>query len=181
MALKSTVFKADLQISDMNRNYYHNHLLTIACHPSETHERMMMRIVAFALNASEYLSFANGLTANDEADVWEKDLTGAIYLWVMVGLPEEKQIKKACSISEKVIVYAYGGLAVDVWFTALTQKEKFNNLKIVSIAQDISNTLANLVQRTMKIQCSIQDATIWLSCENSNIEINLNILKDFKN
>ena len=90
MALKATIFKADLQIADMDRNYYHDHALTVARHPSETDERMMVRLLAFAQNAHEALSFANGLSTDDEPDLWQKDLTGAIELWIDVGLPDER-------------------------------------------------------------------------------------------
>ena len=92
MALKATIFKAELQIADMDRNYYHDHALTIARHPSETDERMMVRVLAYALHAHEALSFGKGLSTDDEPDLWQKDLTGAIELWIDVGQPDEKRI-----------------------------------------------------------------------------------------
>ncbi len=95
MALKATIFKAGLQIADMDRNYYHDHTLTIARHPSETDERMMMRLLAFALHADPALSFGKGLGSDDEPDLWQKDLTGAIAAWIDVGQPDEKRLRKA--------------------------------------------------------------------------------------
>lgn len=177
MAVKSTVFKAELQIADMDRHYYHTHTLTVARHPSETDERMMMRILAFIFNASERLTFANGLSESDEPDLWEKDLTGAIALWIMVGLPDEKQIKKACGRSERVLIYAYGGTAVDQWWGSLKHLTKLSNLEVMSIAQAESAALAELVERSMKIQCSIQDQSAWLSSENGRVELSVKILK----
>src|SRR4030067_1332153 len=95
MAIKATIFKVHLQIADMERHYYHDHALTLARHPSETDERLMVRLLAFALHAHEYLEFGQGMTADDEADIWQEDLTGAIELWIEVGMPDEKIVRKA--------------------------------------------------------------------------------------
>ena len=107
MALKATIYKAELQIADMDRNYYQEHLLTLARHPSETDERMMIRLLAFAIHASDSLTFTKGLFDTEEPDLWQKDLTGAIQLWIEVGQPDEKRLMKACGRSEHVIVYSY--------------------------------------------------------------------------
>ena len=104
MAVKASVHRANLKMVDMDRNYYQDHALTLARHPSETDERLMVRILAFALNAREYLEFGQGMTDDDEADLWEKDLTGAIALWIDVGTPDEKLIRKACGRSAQVLV-----------------------------------------------------------------------------
>ena len=101
MALKATIFKADLQIADMDRNHYGNHALTLARHPSETDERMMVRLLAFAIHADEQLSFGKGLSTEDEPDLWQKDLTGAIERWIDVGLPDERQ----CMVAVMVAVH----------------------------------------------------------------------------
>lgn len=176
MALPSTVFKADLQIADTHRHYYDNHSLTFTRHPSETNERLMVRLLAFALNASQGLVFAQGLTDSDEPDLWEKDATGAIINWIFVGLPDEKKIKKACSRSEKVIIYAYGGSTVGIWHAGLNI-DKFSNLSIWNVPPTDSQALVNTVERSMKIQCSIDDSTVWWSSLNTTIEINLARLK----
>lgn len=177
MALKSTIFRAELQIANMDRNYYQSHSVTVARHPSETDERMMMRILAFILHASEHLSFANGLSTPDEPDLWEKDLTGSIVLWIMVGLPDEKTIKRACGRSKSVIVYSFGGSAADLWWSSLSQSLKSANVSVINIDQASSAALAALAERTMKIQATIQDGIIWLSCANVTIEISPNVLK----
>ena len=115
MALKATIFKASLQVSDMDRNYYGEHQLTLARHPSETDERMMMRVLAFALNAHEHLAFGKGLSDTDEPDLWQKDLTGQIVHWIDVGLPDERRLIRATGKAERVTVYAYGRGA-DLWW-----------------------------------------------------------------
>jgi uncharacterized protein YaeQ len=178
MAIKSTIFKADLQIADMDRNYYHDHALTIAQHPSETDERMMVRVLAFALHADEALSFGKGLSTDDEPDLWQKDLTGAIELWIDVGLPDEKLIRKACGRARQVIVYTYGGRGADIWWNQNSSKlERLNNLTIINLPETTSQALATLVQRTMQLQLTIQDGEIWISDQNVRIQVEPATLK----
>src|SRR5258708_39391271 len=114
MALKATIFKAELHIADMERGYYQDHSLTVARHPSETDERMMVRLLAFALNADATLAFGAGLSTDDEPDLWRKDLTGSIETWIDVGLPDEKRIRKACGRAAEVLVYSYVGHAPEL-------------------------------------------------------------------
>ena len=109
MALKSTIHKAEVSIADMDRHYYAEHSLTIAQHPSETEERMMVRLLAFMLNAHERLTFGKGLSTDDEPDLWHVDYNSDIRLWIEVGLPDERRIRKACGRSDAVRVYLYGG------------------------------------------------------------------------
>src|SRR5215211_4051518 len=122
MALKSTIFKAELSIADVDRGYYHDHALTIARHPSETDERMMVRLLAFALHADEALEFGRGLSTDDQPDLWQRDLTGAIHQWIEVGLPEEREVRKACGRARRVDILAYGGRAVELWWQRASEK-----------------------------------------------------------
>jgi uncharacterized protein YaeQ len=178
MAIKSTIFKADLQIADMDRNYYHDHALTIAQHPSETDERMMVRVLAFALHADEALSFGKGLSTDDEPDLWQKDLTGTIELWIDVGLPDEKLIRKACGRARQVIVYTYGGRGADIWWNQNGSKlERLSNLTVINLPETTSQALATLVQRTMQLQMTIQDGEIWIADNNIRIQVELAMLK----
>lgn len=163
MALKATIFKADLQIADMDRNYYADHALTIARHPSENDERMMVRLLAFALNASETLTFTKGLCDTDEPDIWQKDLTDAIELWIELGQPDEKRLRQICAKSAKVWVYCYSGRPAEIWWDQIKGKAaRFDNLQVVSIAPESVKELASLAQRTMRLQCTIQDGEVWL-------------------
>jgi len=114
MALRATIFKARLSIADMDRSYYGEHAVTIARHPSETDERMLVRTIAFALHADPALSFGRGLSTDDEPDLWRKDLTGAVEAWIEVGLPDEKRLRKASGRAQEAFLYAYGGRAVEV-------------------------------------------------------------------
>ncbi|MFM9836026.1 MAG: YaeQ family protein, partial [Methylophilaceae bacterium] len=163
MAIKATVFKANLQIADMDRHYYAEHALTISRQHSETDERMMVRLLAFALNAHEHLEFGQGMTDDESADLWQKDLTGIIKLWIDVGLPDEKLIRKACGRANQVVVYCYGDRAAQMWFDQnKSQFERQRNLTVISIAQASSQGIASLAQRNMQLQCNIQEGQIWL-------------------
>ena len=122
MALKSTICKAELSVADIDRGYYHDHALTVARHPSETDERMMVRVLAFALHADENLAFGRGLSTEDEPDLSLRDLTGALDLWIDVGLPDERDVRKACGRARAVSVLAYGGRAVDLWWEGVREK-----------------------------------------------------------
>ena len=172
MALKATIFKADLQIADMDRNHYADYSLTLARHPSETDERMMVRLLAFALNADESLGFGKGLCVDDEPDLWRKDLTGAIELWIDVGLPDERWLRKACGRAQLVRVYCYGGRGVDVWWgqnQALLGR--LANLEVFNLPQAETQALAALASRTMRLQCTIQDGQLWLTDGQTTVTI----------
>lgn len=172
MALKSTIFKVELQITDLDRNYYQNHALTVARHPSETDERMMVRVLAFAMFADDALAFGKGLSSEDEPDVWARDLTGAITCWIEVGLPDERRVRRACGRAEQVVVMTYGGRVADMWWqqnrTALTRQD---NLTVINLAADDSRALAALAARGMQLQCTLQDAELWLIVEGQSTRI----------
>jgi uncharacterized protein YaeQ len=178
MAIKATIFKANLQIADMERHYYQDHALTLARHPSETDERLMVRLLAFALHAHEYLEFGQGMTADDEADLWLKDLTGSIELWIDVGIPDEKLIRKACGRANQVVVYCYGGRVADMWFaqnSSLFARQK--NLTIVNLPVASTQALAKLAQRNMSLQCTIQDGQVWLTDGAVSVQVERAVLK----
>lgn len=178
MALKSTVFKANLNIADMDRHYYQEHALTLARHPSETDERMMVRLLAFALNAHEQLAFGQGMTDDEEADIWRRDLTGRIAQWIDVGLPDERLIRKACGRADEVVVYAYGGRTADMWFAQSTAGfARLANLRVFSLPAETTQALATMAQRTMSLQCTIQDGLVWFSDATANVEVTPLLLK----
>ncbi len=163
MALKATIYKAELQIADMDRNYYQEHSLTLARHPSETDERMMIRLLAFAIHAHEQLTFTKGLFDTDEPDLWQKDFTGAIDLWIEVGQPDDKRLLKACGRSEQVMVYSYSATS-HIWFKQLASKlDRAKNLTVINIPAEASAQLEALAQRNMQLQCTIQDGQIYLT------------------
>lgn len=179
MALKSTIHKAELQVSDMDRNYFAQHNLTVARHPSETDERMMVRLLAFACHASDSLEFGRGLSAEDEPDLWQKDLTGAVELWIDVGLPDEKLLKKACARARRVVLFAYGGRIVDIWHAENRARlARLENLHIVAIPSANTQALAQLAQRAMNIQCTIQEGQIWFSAGEETVQIEPAVLQD---
>ncbi|HEY5801228.1 MAG TPA: YaeQ family protein [Burkholderiaceae bacterium] len=173
MALKATIYKADLQIADMDRNYYDTHALTLARHPSETDERMMVRLFAFARHASESLAFTKGLFDVDEPDLWQKDLTGAIELWIEVGQPDEKRIMKACGRAAQVVVYSYASNS-HIWWKALAPKlARARNVTVYQLDPGCSQQLAGLAERNMQLQCTIQDGQIWFNGGTESVLIDV--------
>ena len=172
MALKATIYKAQIQLADMDRNVYADPQITIARHPSETDERMMVRLVAFALHAQEDLSFTKGLSETDEPDLWAKDLTGAVKLWIEVGQPEERRILRACGRAEEVIVYCYGGSASKIWWDGVKNKlERTRNLKVVNLPSDQAKALARLAERTMQLNANISDGVVYFSADKGEVSI----------
>lgn len=177
MALKATIFKADLQVADMERHYYGDHALTIARHPSETDERMMVRILAFALHANEALAFGKGLSADDEPDIWQKDLTGAIELWIEVGQPDERRILKACGRAAQVVVYSYSNNS-NVWWNQVSSKlERARNLQVVNLPSELTMELARMAKRTMQLQITLQEGQVWIANGDESVHLDLEVLK----
>lgn len=171
MALKATIFKAELVVADMDRNYYGDHNLTIARHPSETDERMMVRILAFALYADPALAFAKGLCVDDEPDLWQKDLTGLVERWIDVGQPDEKWIRKACGRAREVVVMSYGR-AADVWWNGIRDKlTRLTNLTVLNLPGDVAPALAALTARSMRLQCTIQDGQLWITDGTETVSV----------
>ncbi|MGO4910546.1 YaeQ family protein [Pseudorhodobacter sp. W20_MBD10_FR17] len=172
MAQNATIYKVELSVSDMDRHYYETHKLTVAKHPSETDERLMVRIVAFALNAHEYLEMTKGLSTDDEPDIWQKSLSGELDVWVALGLPSEKVIRQSCSKAGKVVVYPYGGKTAEMWWDKIKgSTTRFENLQVISFSQQDTGELAKLASRAMKIQINIQDGEVMVSVGDTIIYV----------
>jgi uncharacterized protein YaeQ len=180
MAQKATVFKAELQMSDLDRHYYQTHTLTLARHSSETDERMMVRLLAFALNADPALSFGNGLSTADEPDLWRRDLTGQITHWIDVGVPDPKLLRRAAGRSKRVTVYTYGRGAEKWWGDHQGDLARLDNLSVAHLSAESTQALATLAERTMRIHCLIQDGQVSVSANDTNIEVGIDVLQEAK-
>lgn len=178
MALKSTIYKAELSIADIDRGYYHDHTLTIARHPSETDERMMVRVLAFALYADEALGFGRGLSTEDEPDLWRHDITGAIEQWIEVGLPDEREVRKACGRAHEVVILAYGGRAADLWWEGVREKlERQEKLLVVEVPFEASRALVQLAGRSMRLQVTIQEGHVLVTDGSATVPVELRVRK----
>lgn len=163
MALKATIFKADLQVADLDRGHFADYALTIARHPSETDERMMVRLLAYALYAGPDLSFGKGISNDEEPALWEVDPGGVIRLWIEVGLPDETRVRKASHKADRVVVLTYGARAVDVWWKQVSEAVgRLDNVEVWRLTAEEGQALARLAERTMKIACTVQEGTIYL-------------------
>lgn len=180
MALKSTVFKVNLQIADIDHGYYADHALTLARHPSETDERMMLRLVALALQAHQLravcagdgtLAFGAGLSNPDEPDVWLRDFTGRTRLWIEVGQPEDKPLTKACSKSDAVLVYAFASSA-ELWWRGIESKlSRLDKLQVWRVPAEAAQSLAQLAERSMQLQATVQEGTLSLGNTRHQVDI----------
>ncbi|MDP6190270.1 MAG: YaeQ family protein [Gammaproteobacteria bacterium] len=178
MAQKATIHKAELQISDLDRHYYANHGLTIARHPSENEQRMMVRILAFIRHANEHLAFTKGLSTDDEPDIWQLSLSDDIEVWIELGQADEKRIRKACGRSQDVYLYTYSGNSADIWWQQMQNKvHSMDNLHIYNLPAEQADQLTNLATRSMVIQATIQDEEIWLSSDAGSCTIQLDCWK----
>ena len=180
MALKSTVFRAHLQIADIDHNYYADHTLVLARHPSETDERMMVRLAALALHAHTLqsvcngdgtLAFGAGLSDPDEPDVWLRDFTGLTRLWIEVGQPDDKPLTKACGKADAVVLYCFNH-AAEVWWKGIENKlTRPRNLSVFRIPTESAQALQALAQRSMQLQATVQDGSLMLSDDKTSVEI----------
>ncbi|MEW7999653.1 MAG: YaeQ family protein [Candidatus Thiodiazotropha endolucinida] len=174
MALKATVFKAEVQVSDMERRHYQTYNLTLARHPSETDERLMVRLLAFLLNADEALSFTKGLSTDDEPDLWQKSLSDEIELWVELGQLDEKRLRRACGLAKQVIVYLYAEKSATVWWSQQQDMvRRFSNLRIAMLAVVGDTRLESLAQRNMSLHATVQDNQVWLSDDQQTVTIDV--------
>ena len=177
MAPNATVYKVELQVSDMDRHYYASHNLTLAQHPSETDARLMVRLLAFALFADERLEFGRGLSSEDEPDLWRRDYTGDIEQWIDLGQPDESRIRKASGRAQQVVLVTYSGGGADIWWQRnATALARIRNLTVVDIdATSVAATTA-LLQRGMRLTAMIQDGELQLMSDSDNVVLTPRIL-----
>jgi len=172
MALKATVHKLELQVSDMDRHYYATHELTLAQHPSETDARLMVRVLAFALFAHERLEFGRGLSSDDEPDLWRRALDGEIEQWIELGQPDESRVRKACGRARSVVVLGYGGRAFGLWWERnAAALARCRNLRVLELPAGCAEELASLLERGMRLQCLVQDGEVQLLGESGAVSV----------
>ncbi len=178
MAQNATIYKVRLSIADISRHYYDELKLTIARHPSETEERAMVRLLAYALHAAPELQFARGLSTDDEPDLWLKTPSGDIDLWIDVGLPAADRVRKACNRARSVFIYSYGGRTAALWWRqneALL--ERFSNLGVINLAPQSTGAITRMADRNMALRCTVDDDTVCLSDATEAIYVEYQPLK----
>lgn len=177
MALTSTIYKADLTLADMDRHYYESHQITIAQHPSETLERMMVRVLAFALNANEGLKFGRGISTDEDPDVYQETLSGDIELWIDLGQPDEKRVKKASQRSKQAVIFSHQTGPGRVWWEKnKTTLSSYKNLSVFLLPDGAAQQLASFAARTMQLNLTIQDGLILITNGEQSMELSLETL-----
>ncbi len=177
MAPRATVYKAQLNVTDIDRNYYADHALTVACHPSETEERLMLRVLAFALNAQEGLAFGKGISEGDEPDLWAKDLTGRVLTWIEIGHPDERAILRACGKADEVVVYATNANAAHWWAGLEHKLTRARNLHVVAVSPESREALGLIAARSMDLAVTIQDGDVWVRTPKDSVQVTLTELR----
>lgn len=172
MAPKATVYKAELQISDMDRHYYASHSLTLAQHPSETDQRLMARLLAFALFAEERLEFGRGISDQDDPDLWRRDYTGEIEQWIDLGQPDESDIRKACGRARQVVVITYSGNSAEIWWQKTgAALAKLKNLTVLDFDPGALEAATRLLKRGMNLTAMIQDGEMTLLADGESASL----------
>lgn len=172
MALKSTVYKFDLNVADLDRQVYGDFPLTLARHPSETEARMMLRLLVFAFNASEDLAFGRGISTDDEPDLWRKSLSGEIELWIELGTPDPERLRKACGRAAAVVLYCYGDRASPVWWAKHEKAlQRLDRLRVYQVGDGSCDALAALANSGGQIQCTIESGEAWLSAADASVHV----------
>ncbi|MFC1236501.1 YaeQ family protein [Vibrio sp. F74] len=176
MALKPTIYKFRVALTDINNDYYDSLNLTIAQHPSESLQRMMARVVAFSMNAQPDLAFTKGLSNIEEPDIWHKTLDGQISLWIDVGEPDPERVKKSTRLARKVRVYSFNTKS-DVWWKQNASKLNLLKAEVYKFDAEGIETLATYVKRTMDFSIMLSGNTVFVSTENGDCEIEWRELK----
>lgn len=178
MALNATIYRFGIQLSDMDRHVYQNLSVHVALHPSETMQRMAIRLCAYCLNYDEHLQFTKGLSTDTEPDLWRRNYSDEIESWIEVGLPDSKRLKKACNQAQEVLVYAYGGQGLDTWWQCVRKDLRQQKvLKAYQVDLEPIEYFANAITRTMSLSCVIQDGQINLSWDQEMIDIEFSALE----
>lgn len=176
MALKPTIYKLKVALSDLDREVYETLNLTIACHPSETLERMMVRVMAFCFNAQDQLVFCKGLSDTEEPDLWLHSLDGNLELWIDVGEPATDRIKKATRVASAVKVYCFNNKA-STWWELNRSSLAGLSVSIFQFQWNEIQTLAKMVDRTMDISITISDSSAYIATEEGECEVSLRLLQ----
>lgn len=171
MALKPTIYKFNINITDFNREFYDTANLTVALHPSETLERMMARVMAYCLNAQENMSFTKGLSSIEEPDIWVKTLDDQTKLWIDVGEPAPERIKKSSRLAAQVKVYSFNSKSNTWWEQSKGKVQQFKNVQYYQFDWSQIKQLATLVERTMDWSLSISGDTIYVAANNQECEL----------
>lgn len=174
MASNATIYKAQLEIADLDRQYFQDHALTLARHPSETEERLMIRLLAFALHANEALVFGRGVGTEDEPALWQRDATGTIDLWIEIGQPDEKTLRQACGRAKQVAVYVYGARSAEAWWeNQRPSLDRLKNLSVTLLPMENVRALTKMTEPSMHLQWTIQDGHIWVADGAQTLHIEL--------
>lgn len=176
MALPSTIYKANIEVADVDRGVYGTVQTAVARHPSETEERLVLRLLASALFFDPEIAFTKGICAGDEPDLWLKGPDGRVLLWVEVGLPEAERLLKACRHAGKTVLLA-GGRSLWNWEQQhLPKLAGVGNLAVVALDQEVVNQLVARLARSISWSVTISEQTLYLNVGTETLETPVRML-----
>lgn len=172
MALKSTVYKFQLQIADLDRHYYADHALTLARHPSETEARLVARVLAFARCAEDGFDMTGAVCTPDEPDLCQRTLDGRIARWIDVGQPDARRLLKAAGRADRVTVHPYGGAAARLWWKGVERElARVRTLEVIAFPDEAVKALSAHVARNTAWQITVQDEVLMVSGEQQCVSV----------
>ncbi len=177
MALNATIYKFTIALSDLNRNLYESFALTVAQHPSETHERMLARIIAYCCHYSSDLEFTKGLSTPETPDIWQKSLDGQILQWIELGEPAFDKVKKATRQAQSVKVYSYSGKS-DVWWGLEQNKWKSLRLQVIQLPWAVLVDMTKSIERTMSLAVTLSEGSIYVDTGTHHFELEPVVLRE---
>jgi len=176
MAQPATIYRVNIHLSNIDRGLYESLQCTVARHPSETEERLLARILAYALYYDPELTFTKGVGAGDEPDLWIKGPDGRVRQWIEVGLPDAERLIKASRHSEQVVLCAYG-TARSVWEKQqLSKLTGISNLTVISLDQAFLGQLSKRLQRVITWSLTVTEGSLYLAVDGETIESTLSHL-----
>lgn len=175
MALPSTIYKATIQLADIDRGIYETLQATVARHPSETEERLVARLLAYVLFFDPELAFTKGISAVDEPDLWLKGPDDRVLLWVEVGIPESDRIMKASRHTEQVALVACGKTFANWEQQHLPKLMGISNLTLIHFDQSFINRLTAKLDRSINWEVTINDGNMYLNVGDETFETPLQL------
>jgi len=179
VALKPTIYKLRIALSDLERNYYDSFSLTVALHPSETPERMVARVMAFCLNAQQDLCFTKGLSDVEEPDLWLRTMEEKTLLWIDVGEPDAERVKKSTRKAERVKIYSFNS-KTDTWWQQGKGKFSLFDAEFTRFEPSSIVRLASLLQRTVDWSVTITGQSAYVASSLGETEITWQTLQSFR-
>lgn len=175
MARGATIYKTQLDLSLVDRNVYASASPTVARHPSETHERTLARVLAFALRFEEGLEFGRGVSAADEPDLWSREGDGRPRQWIDVGQPDGKRIVKAARQSERIAIFPFGEGLARYRENQIAPLDPLPHLSVAAFEPDFLEALGAATDRQVRWSLTLSEGILYVTSGEESFETRLDV------